>query len=84
MNNAEKKNSDAKIAANNRYIKKNYVSCALRIKPQQKADIQNTAKKCGLSFASFVLRCCYAYIKNGDVPPPIADDKKETNENTDI
>lgn len=74
MNKAEKKNSDAKIAANNRYVKKNYVSCALRIKPQQKEDIQNAAKKCGLSFAGFVLRCCYAYVKSGEIPPIINTD----------
>ena len=45
----KKKNSDAKIAANDRYNKKHYKNISIRIKPDQADFIRDTAKKKNLS-----------------------------------
>ncbi len=51
----KKKNSDAKIKANDRYKNKTYKRIAIDIKPNQADFIRDTAKKNNLSIAQLII-----------------------------
>lgn len=61
MDNVQKKNSDAKIKANNRYKNKAYKRIAIDIKPDQADFIRDTAKKNNISIAQLIIRAVSLY-----------------------
>lgn len=55
MNNVQKKNSDAKIKANDKYNKKHYKNISIRIRPDQAEKIRETAQRHHLSLAQLII-----------------------------
>ena len=55
MDNAQKKNSDAKIKANNKYKKANYKTLSVYLKPEIVDDIKAVARSEGLSIAQYIV-----------------------------
>ena len=51
-----KKNSDARIRANNKYSRSHYKNVSIKIKPDEAEYIRDTAKKYGLSIARLILQ----------------------------
>ena len=51
-----KKNSDARIRANNKYTKAHYKDIGIKVKPDEAEYIRDTAKKYGLSIARLILQ----------------------------
>lgn len=74
MNNAQKKNSAAKIKANNRYKNKTYKRIAIDIKPDQAEYIKNKARSLKLSIAQLIVNSVIAYDIASD-PDNIPDNK---------
>lgn len=62
----KKKNSDAKIAANNRYKNKTYKRIAIDIKPNQADFIRDTAKKNNLSIAQLIINAVELFDNKTD------------------
>lgn len=62
----KKKNSDAKIAANDRYNKKHYKNISIRIKPDQADFIRDTAKKKNLSIAQLIINAVELFDNKTD------------------
>lgn len=62
----KKKNSDAKIAANDRYNKKHYKNISIRIKPDQADFIRDTAKKNNLSIAQLIINAVELFDNKTD------------------
>lgn len=63
-----KKNSDAKIKANNRYKDKTYKELRAAAKIADYKTIENYIKKKGISKASFIVAACMDFIKRDELP----------------
>lgn len=50
----ERKNSQARIDANNRYVQKNYTTLTIRVKKGQEESIKEFAKSQGKSLNGFI------------------------------
>ena len=61
-----KKNSDAKIKANDRYNKKHYKNISIRIKPDQADYITQVADKLNLSIAKLIVNAVKEYDNIND------------------
>lgn len=55
MENKEKKNSNAKIKANNKYRNAHYKSISVMILPEKAEEIKVTAKAEGKSLAQYII-----------------------------
>lgn len=68
MNNAQenkKRNSEAKIRANNRYRKKTYVRIAVDIRPEEALLIREKAQAYKMSLARLIVEAVKAYSEDG-------------------
>lgn len=59
-----KKNSDAKIKANNKYKNSHYKRLAIDIKPEVADKIKGFAEENNQSLASFIVKACNYVIDN--------------------
>lgn len=61
MENNEKKNSDARIRANNKYKNAHYKRIGIDVKPEEAQYIKDTAKKYDMSIAQLILTSVKEY-----------------------
>ena len=61
-----KKNSDAKIKANNKYSKSHYKNINIKIKPDQADYIKQVADKLNLSIAKLIVNAVKEYDNVND------------------
>ena len=59
-----KKNSDARIKANNKYAKSHYKNISIKIRPDQAEYIRDVASKNNLSIAQLILNSVTEYDNN--------------------
>jgi len=64
MENAQKKNSDAKIRANAKYSKSHYKNISIKIKPEDAEMIRNTASLYNMSIAQYIIKATNYIIDN--------------------
>ena len=61
VENNEKKNSDARIRANNKYKNAHYKRIGIDVKPEEAQYIKDTAKKYDMSIAQLILTSVKEY-----------------------
>ena len=66
MENNEKKNSDARIRANNKYKNAHYKRVGIDVKPEEAQYIKDTAKKYDMSIAQLILNAVKEFDINHD------------------
>ena len=64
MENNEKKNSDARIRANNKYKNAHYKRIGIDVKPEEAQYIKETAKKYNMSIAQLILNSVKQFDRN--------------------
>ena len=63
-NEQKKKNSDARIKANDKYNKANYKNISIRVKPEQAEKIRGSAARHNLSLAQLITKAVTEYDRN--------------------
>lgn len=63
-NEQKKKNSDARIKANDKYNKANYKNISIRVKPEQAEKIRESAARHDLSLAQLIIKAVTEYDRN--------------------
>lgn len=63
-NERKKKNSEARIRANNKYTNANYQNINIKIRPEQAEIIRNTAKQFDISIAQLIINSVNEYKTN--------------------
>lgn len=64
MENAQKKNSDAKIRANAKYTKNHYKNISIKIKPEEAETIRSAASLYNMSIAQYIIRASNYITEN--------------------
>lgn len=63
-NEQKKKNSDARIKANDKYNKANYKNISIRVKPEQAEKIRESAQQHNFSLAQLIIKAVTEYDRN--------------------